>query len=119
MGKNFYADRATGKKAPFAMESSKDTTIDRGSSKRDICVMTSALNQRATAYDPFGEPMAVSRGCAENKGAGSYRETRHAAVVFWALAMLFVGGRIYLSDQPVMRTVTAMLSPSVQVTSVP
>ena len=66
--------------------------------------MTAQLDQRTTAYDPFGEPMEMSRACADAKSAGklgSYGETRRAAIVFWALALLFVGGRIYLSDQPV------------------
>ncbi|MFK5599867.1 hypothetical protein ACFZ8E_23150 [Methylobacterium sp. HMF5984] len=64
--------------------------------------MTAQLDQRTTAYDPFGEPMEMPRACVDAKAvgaAGSYRETRRAALVFWALALLFVGGRIYLADQ--------------------
>ena len=79
--------------------------------------MTAQLDPRTTAYDPFGEPMEVSRACADARVAGtpgSYRETRRAALVFWALALLFVGGRIYLSDQP--PTQVADAAP-VQVTS--
>ena len=72
-----------------------------------------------TAYDPFGEPMEMSRACADAKGAGklgSYGETRRAAIVFWALALLFVGGRIYLSDQPVTQLADAAPA-AAQVTS--
>ncbi|GJD43039.1 hypothetical protein AFCDBAGC_0881 [Methylobacterium cerastii] len=64
--------------------------------------MTAQLDQLTTAYDPFGEPMEMSRACADAKISGkfgSYGETRRAAIVFWALALLFVGGRIYLSEQ--------------------
>ena len=81
--------------------------------------MTAQLDQRTTAYDPFGEPMDVARVCTEAKGSaapGSYRETRRAAFVFWALALLFVGGRIYLSDQAPTQVADAA-STTVQVTS--
>lgn len=72
--------------------------------------MTAQLAQRTTAYDPFGEPMEMSRACVEAKSPeklGSYRETRRAAIVFWALALIFVGGRIYLTEQAPSHAVVA------------
>lgn len=66
-------------------------------------VMTIPLERRVPAYDPFGEPMDCARAATGAKGvgeSGGYRETRRAALVFWVLALLFLGGRIYLSDQP-------------------
>lgn len=65
--------------------------------------MTAPFERRVPAYDPFGEPMDCARASAGAKAfgeTGGYRETRSAALVFWALALLFLGGRIYLSDQP-------------------
>ena len=81
--------------------------------------MTAQLDQRTTAYDPFGEPMEFARVCTDAKGAGApgtYRETRRAALVFWALALLFVGGRIYLADQAPSHVADAAPA-AVQVTS--
>ena len=81
--------------------------------------MTAQLDQRTIAYDPFGEPMEMSRAGADAKSSGkpgSYRETSRAAFVFWALALLFVGGRIYLSDQPPTQLADAAPA-AVQVTS--
>lgn len=81
--------------------------------------MNAELNQRTIAYDPFGEPMDVARVCTGGKGnaaPGSYGETRYAALVFWMLALLFVGGRIYLSD-PAPTQVADAAATTVQVTS--
>lgn len=65
--------------------------------------MTAPFERHVPAYDPFGEPMDCARASADAKGfgeGGGYRETRRAALVFWALALLFLLGRVYLSDQP-------------------
>lgn len=49
-------------------------------------------------FDPFGEPMDLPGVCTDPKG---YGETRRVALIFWALALIFLGGRIYLSAPPV------------------
>ena len=62
--------------------------------------MSDLSDTRQPAFDPFGEPMEFSRGrtdaAADRKG---FRETRRALVVFWALALLLLAGRVYLTDQ--------------------
>ncbi|MGU3540451.1 hypothetical protein [Methylobacterium sp. A54F] len=67
--------------------------------------MRARSNQQVPAYDPFGEPVEAGRGCAAASGD---RPARNAAVaVFWGLALLLVGGRIYLGDQPVQQVVAS------------
>lgn len=51
--------------------------------------------QGEPSFDPFGEPMDVPKSCAGGRG---YGETRRAAIVFWVLALLLVGSRVYFSD---------------------
>ncbi|NEU10812.1 hypothetical protein G3T14_01525 [Methylobacterium sp. BTF04] len=73
--------------------------------------MSNAGAPRNPAYDPFGEPMDVASVCANAKG---YGESRKALLVFWALALIFLGGRIYLAapqvDQTVARSVPAQVA---------
>lgn len=63
--------------------------------------MSDLRDLRQPAFDPFGEPMASvcarTERSAEQRG---YGETRRAALVFWALAVLFVVGRIYVAEGP-------------------
>ncbi len=62
--------------------------------------MSDIPDTRPPAFDPFGEPMGFSRAqtdaAADRKGFG---ETRRAMAVFWALALLLLAGRVYLTDQ--------------------
>lgn len=62
--------------------------------------MSRIADTRQPTFDPFGEPMGFSRArtdvAADRKGFG---ETRRAVVVFWALALLLLAGRVYLADQ--------------------
>jgi len=64
---------------------------------------------RQPMFDPFGEPMGFSRArtdvVADRKGFG---ETRRAVVVFWALALLLLAGRVYLGDQLAAPTIAAI-----------
>lgn len=60
--------------------------------------MSKAASQSNPAFDPFGEPMDRAAVCTDPKG---YGETRRVAVVFWVLALIFLGGRVYFSDAPV------------------
>lgn len=73
--------------------------------------MSTVQDPRQPAFDPFGEPLAASRSHGESQAAEAhdsetrgerrgFRETRRAAIVFWALALLLVGGRVYLTDHP-------------------
>ncbi|AWN37425.1 hypothetical protein DK427_18255 [Methylobacterium radiodurans] len=58
-------------------------------------------------FDPFGEPLETSQTAAPatlRDGAGH----RAVAAVFWGLALLLVGCRVYLSDYPVAQTVAAV-----------
>lgn len=57
----------------------------------------------APSFDPFGEQSAVVRPAPR-------RAHRVGIVVFWAIALLLVGGRIYTSDLPIARTVVAALT---------
>lgn len=67
-----------------------------------------ASSAEALCFDPFGEPLeAPQAGCASaapREGAGY----RTVAAGFWALALLLVGCRVYLSDYPVARTVASV-----------
>ncbi len=60
------------------------------------------------SFDPFGEkletPHAAGLPAAPRDGAGH----RAVAAAFWALALLLVGCRIYLSDYPVAQTVASV-----------
>ena len=62
--------------------------------------MSDTSDTRQPAFDPFGEPMGFSRprtdAAADLQG---FRETRRAVAVFWALALLLLAGRIYLTHQ--------------------
>lgn len=49
-------------------------------------------------YDPFGEPLATGESNAPSML--DRRANRAALAVFWALALLFVAGRIYTTDWP-------------------
>lgn len=59
------------------------------------------------SFDPFGEkletPHAVGLPAASRDGAGH----RAVAAAFWALALLLVGCRVYLSDYPVAQAVAS------------
>ena len=61
------------------------------------------------SFDPFGEPLDVARAepCPAEppRERGLYRVT---AAVFWALALLLVGTRVYVSDVPVHQTFAAL-----------
>lgn len=71
------------------------------------------------SFDPFGEPLELSRaesGRVEGCRAEPPRERkayRITAAAFWALALLLVGTRVYVSDVPVHQTF-AMLAESAQ-----
>ncbi len=59
------------------------------------------------SFDPFGEPLATSQAAAlaaPRDGAGH----RAVAAAFWALALLLVGCRVYLSDYPVAQTLASL-----------
>lgn len=75
--------------------------------------MSDTSDTRQPAFDPFGEPMGFSRArvdaAADRKGFG---ETRRAVVVFWALALLLLAGRVYLTDQLAGPTVAAISTPT-------
>ncbi len=58
--------------------------------------MSITPDSRQPAFDPFGEPMASARACDRASEHRGYGETRRAALVFWALALVFLAGRIYL-----------------------
>ena len=62
------------------------------------------------SFDPFGEPLdLVAR--AEPCRAEPPRERkayRVTAAAFWALALLLVGTRVYVSDVPVHQTFAAI-----------
>jgi len=63
--------------------------------------MSDPRDLRQPAYDPFGEPMAsVCPRARAGAGHRGYGETRRAALVFWALAVLFVVSRIYVAEGP-------------------
>ena len=78
----------------------------------NITRMNDFSDARQPAFDPFGEPMGFSRArtdaAADRKG---FRETRRAVVVFWALALLLLAGRVYLADQPAGPAVAAIPTP--------
>lgn len=60
------------------------------------------------SFDPFGEkleaPHTVGLPAAPRDGAGH----RAVAAAFWALALLLVGCRVYLSDYPVAQTIASV-----------
>lgn len=63
--------------------------------------MSDDRDLRQPVFDPFGEPMGAA--CPRETvvaGRRGYGETRRAAIVFWALALLFVAGRICVADGP-------------------
>lgn len=62
------------------------------------------FQQREPTFDPFGEPIDLPGVCTDAKG---YGETRCAALVFWGLALMFLAGRVYLSDLATPQTVAA------------
>ena len=73
--------------------------------------MSDISDARQPAFDPFGEPMgsrARVDAAADRKGFG---ETRRAVAVFWALALLLLAGRVYLTDQLAGPTAAAMSTP--------
>ena len=74
--------------------------------------MSDISDVRQPAFDPFGEPMGFSRprtdAAADRKG---FRETRRAVAVFWALALLLLAGRVYLTDQMAGPTDAAIPTP--------
>ncbi|MGY2048729.1 hypothetical protein [Methylobacterium sp. JK268] len=57
------------------------------------------MTQRSdTAFDPYGETLSSVPSCA---GAAGDRRARRAAIgLFWALALLLVAGRVYVSAEP-------------------
>jgi hypothetical protein len=76
--------------------------------------MSDLRDLRQPAFDPFGEPMASvcprAVPSAEQRG---YGETRRAALVFWALAVLLVVSRIYVAEGPSAGTFAADVPQSV------
>lgn len=78
--------------------------------------MSKAAAQRNPGFDPFGEPMDLPAVCTDPKG---YGETRRVAIVFWVLALIFLGGRVYLSDPLVEQSAAAPAAvPAVQVANI-
>lgn len=78
-------------------------------------VMRTTLDSQASgtaptvSFDPFGEPLEIAR--AEPCRAEPPRERsvyRITAAAFWALALLLVGTRVYVSDVPVHQTFAAI-----------
>ena len=75
--------------------------------------MSDLSDTRQPAFDPFGEPMGSrtrTDAAADLKG---FRETRRAVAVFWALALLLLAGRVYLTDQTAGHKVAAVPTPMV------
>ncbi|WP_315830885.1 hypothetical protein [Bradyrhizobium prioriisuperbiae] len=60
---------------------------------------------QSVSFDPFGEKAVVVRPAPRDG-----RSYRTGIIVFWAIALLLVGGRIYTSDLPIARTVVAALT---------
>ncbi len=60
---------------------------------------------QAPSFDPFGEQAAVVRPAPRGG-----RAQRVGIIVFWAIALLLVAGRVYTSDLPIARTVVAALT---------
>ena len=60
---------------------------------------------QSVSFDPFGEKAAVVRPAPRDG-----RSYRTGIIVFWTIAALLVGGRIYTSDLPIARTVVAALT---------
>jgi hypothetical protein len=73
----------------------KDASIDPEASEAEIVPMSTVPDSRQPAFDPFGEPMAPARSCDRAAERRGYGETRRAAILFWALALAFLAGRIY------------------------
>ena len=61
--------------------------------------MSDLFDTRQPAFDPFGEPMGSRTQADAATDRKGFRETRRAMAVFWALALLLVAGRVYLTDQ--------------------
>ncbi|GJE14050.1 MULTISPECIES: hypothetical protein [Methylobacterium] len=69
--------------------------------------MRSVSETQATAFDPFGEPVAdgVARACPD--AAGDRTARRVGGAVFWALALAILAGRVYAYDLPAVQHVAA------------
>ncbi len=69
--------------------------------------MRNVPETHATAFDPFGEPVAagVARACPDNAGDRTAR--RVGGAVFWTLALAILAGRVYAYDLPTVQAVAA------------
>jgi hypothetical protein len=72
---------------------------------RSPSALASQSRSEPTAFDPFGEPVAVGVAQACTTTAGDRTARRIGGAVFWSLALLILAGRIYASDIPVTETV--------------
>lgn len=57
------------------------------------------------SFDPFGEKLESPHAAAAPRDGAGHRAVAGA---FWALALLLVGCRVYLSDYPVAQTVASV-----------
>ena len=62
----------------------------------------------AVCFDPFGEPLETAPAAGTPAAPRDGAAYRAVATGFWALALLLVGCRIYLSDYPVAQTVASV-----------